>query len=143
MLSTYEIFVSGCKLSKKKKRKHEERLKVKIFLCRVGLGYLLNIVGFLIVCFTNRDTENEEDYAFFLFCIIVIFAVCLYAFITFILVYNVCTSTKEEMSEAVLDSYMMTYRILEIVFDVLVLVYSFIFSEWELTEFTIATTALS
>lgn len=149
LINTYETFSSGCRGKKKKKYKKTEdktnELKVKILLCRVGIGYLINIGGFIIVCFTNRDTEDEGDIAFFLFCFIVIYTVCFYAFITFLLVYRICmfSSRKELLSDSRFECFMMIYRCLEIIFDLVVLLYSLILSEWEMTEFTIATTALS
>ncbi|CAC5373917.1 PARP10_14_15 [Mytilus coruscus] len=149
LINTYETFSSGCRGKKKKKYKKTEdktnELKVKILLSRVGIGYLINIGGFIIVCFTNRDTEDEGDIAFFLFCFIVIYTVCFYAFITFLLVYRICmfSSRKELLSDSRFERFMMIYRCLEILFDLVVLLYSLILSEWEMTEFNIATTALS
>lgn len=141
-LNIYETFASGGKSSEKD---NEEKLKVKILLCRVGIGYIINVGGFLVVCFTNRDTNDEGDISFFLFCFIVMYTLCFYAFITFMLVYKILViSSSDDLSLDIrFERFMMIYRCLEVIFDITVLLYSLILSGWEMTEFTIATTVLS
>ncbi|XP_052087133.1 uncharacterized protein LOC127724244 [Mytilus californianus] len=122
--------------------------KIRILLLRLGIGYLINIALFLIVCFVNRKTKDEGDGGFLLFCAIVIFAVCFYAFITFSLVYRISRFSsnvddpKAEYKVSKYQKFMMVYKCLDVIFDIAVLLYSFILSDWELTAFTIAATAV-
>ncbi|VDI76352.1 Hypothetical predicted protein [Mytilus galloprovincialis] len=122
--------------------------KVRILLLRLGIGYLINIACFLIVCFVNRKTKDEGEGGFLLFCSIVIFAVCFYAFITFALVYRIsrfskdADNSKAEYKVSKYQKFMMVYKCLDVIFDIAVLLYSFILSDWQLTAFTTTATAV-
>ncbi|CAC5379918.1 unnamed protein product [Mytilus coruscus] len=159
MLSNYDSFANYVET----KHKTETDIlikKVRILLLRLGIGYLINIACFLIVCFVNRKTKDEGEGGFLLFCSIVIFAVCFYAFITFSLVYRISRfssivddpkddseykvddNSKAEYKVSKYQKFMMVYKCLDVIFDIAVLLYSFILSDWELTAFTIAATSV-
>ncbi|VDI26604.1 Hypothetical predicted protein [Mytilus galloprovincialis] len=149
MLSNYDRFVHylGTKHQNQKETKTLTK-KVRILLLRLGIGYLINIALFLIVCFVNRKTKDEGEGGFLLFCSIVIFAVCFYAFITFSLVYRLSRFSsnvddpKAEYKVLKYQKFMMVYKCLDVIFDTAVLLYSFILADWDLTKFTIAATAV-
>ncbi|XP_063404345.1 uncharacterized protein LOC134687817 [Mytilus trossulus] len=147
MLSHYDRFVHYLG-TKHQKEPNILTKKVRILLLRLGIGYLINIALFLVVCFVNRKTKDEGDGGFLLFCAIVIFAVCFYAFITFSLVYRLSRFSsnvddpRAEYKVLKYQKFMMVYKCLDVIFDISVLLYSFILADWDLTKFTIAATAL-
>ncbi|XP_052087105.1 uncharacterized protein LOC127724232 isoform X2 [Mytilus californianus] len=147
MLNNYDSFANYVG-TKHKKETDILIKKVRILLLRLGIGYLINIACFLIVCFVNRKTKDEGEGGFLLFCSIVIFAVCFYAFITFSLVYrisrfsSIVDNSKAEYKVSKYQKFMMVYKCLDVIFDIAVLLYSFILSDWKLTAFTIAATAV-
>lgn len=120
----------------KEKEKQQLNWKRRILLTRVTFGLIFNIVGFITVCVVNRNIYLDAKSAKGLFITIVVFTVMPYS-ITVVHVWF----TKHNIKKTNLA--MVFYRYFEILFDVLVLFYSLVLSELELTEFTKATSVLS
>jgi hypothetical protein len=133
-----------CCDDEEKSREKQIKFKVRVLAIRILFGFLTNIAVFISICVINRDTFIDNPTALGLFCIIILHIVILYGTVT---VYLLCSSSPETTEEFDEDIYgprtMTAYRFHEIIFDLLVLFYSLVLSEWEMTEFATATTVLS
>jgi hypothetical protein len=138
------VFENVCCHDKEQSREKQIKFKVRVLAIRILFGFLTNIAVFISICVINRDTFIDNPTALGLFCIIILHIVILYGTVT---VYLLCSSSPETTEEFDEDIYgprtMTAYRFHEIIFDLLVLFYSLVLSEWEMTEFATATTVLS
>ena len=139
-----QVFENVCCHDKEQSREKQIKFKVRVLIIRILFGFLTNIAVFISICVINRDTFIDNPTALGLFCIIILHIVILYGTVT---VYLLCSSSPETTEEFDEDIYgprtMTAYRFHEIIFDLLVLFYSLVLSEWEMTEFATATTVLS
>lgn len=141
LLNMYELCSkTKVDVSKESKDKRRNEAQQRILRIRIGIGFTVNIVGFIIVCVLNRDSFISGATALGLFSTIIVYTVLFYSTITMIL-QILCTGgiiSKQDQ-----NSCMACYRIYEIVFDTFILFYSLVLSKWEMTEFTTATTVMA
>ncbi|CAC5407712.1 unnamed protein product [Mytilus coruscus] len=122
---------------------NREICKYRILQIRIVLGIVFNIIGFIAVVAVNNENYKESNAALGFFILIV----------TFILIYyggflGLTCLLREVLKEGGDEKetglrVMIIYRVLEIEFDIFVLFYSLVLSEWEMTDFSIATTILA
>ena len=139
-----KVFENVCCHDKEQPREKQNKFKAIVLIIRILFGFLTNIAVFISICILNRYTFIDGATAIGLFCVIVLHIIILYGTVT---VFLLCSYTPETTVEFDEDRdgpmTMAAYRFNEIVFDLLVLFYSLVLSEWEMTEFAKATTVLS
>lgn len=122
-------------------QKEEHRLKwqTRILFFRTTFGLITNIATFIAVCVVNKKTFVDIPAALGLFIFIVMFTA-----LTYISTELVIWLIRNELYniDDVLRS-MIIYRIYEIEFDILMLYFSLVLSDWEMNQFTKATTVLA
>lgn len=140
LLNIYEL----CSVNVLENEKEERRIKAKrkILFIRLTVGCTTNIVGFILVCALDQENFLSGSTALGLFSTIL-----LYSF-TLILTTALClrilhkgTGPISDFDEN--DALMYGYRTSEIGFDIFILFYSLVVSEWKMNEFTTATTVLA
>lgn len=120
-------------------KKRELKRKTRILLIRVTLGLIFNVAGFITICVVNKEIFIEGNAARGLFITIVVFLVMSYIITEIgVWIWNYHNDNPDNLHLS-----MIFYRLYEIEFDVLVFFYSLVLSDWEMTEFTTATTVLA
>lgn len=117
------------------RKEYGSKWKTRILLIRVVFGFIFNVSGFITVCILNKETYIEDRYAQGLFISIITFTGTSY-----ILIELGVWFVRKVSSNLIC---MIFYRVHEIQFDVLMFFYSLVLSDWEMTDFTIATTVLA
>jgi hypothetical protein len=140
-----QVFENVCCHDEEQSREKQIKFKVRVLIIRILFGFLTNIAVFISICVMNMETFIDGPTALGLFCVIILHTIILYGTVT---VYLLCSYTPgTEALEFDEDrdgpTTMAAYRFHEIIFDLLVLFYSLVLSEWEMTEFATATTVLS
>lgn len=113
------------------------KCKRRILLIRVTLGLMFNIAAFITVCVVSKEIFIQKETALGIFWSIVVFTLISYITIGI----SVWLNDKNDDDELLIK--MISYRIYEIEFDILVLFYSLVLSNWEMTDFSTATTLLA
>lgn len=126
-----------------KSREKQNKSKVIILIIRILFGFLTNISVFICICVINRDTFIDGATAIGLFCVIIVHTIILYGTVTAYLIYSHAPETGDFDEDRDGPTTMASYRFNEIIFDLLVLFYGLVLSDWEMTEFATATTVLS
>ncbi|CAG2223989.1 unnamed protein product [Mytilus edulis] len=122
---------------------NRELCKYRILQIRIILGIVFNIIGFIAVVVVNNETYKESNAALGFFILIVTFILIYYGgFLGLTCLLREVFQHFGDETETGLR-VMIIYRVLEIEFDIFVLFYSLILSEWEMTNFSIATTILA
>ncbi|CAG2223990.1 unnamed protein product [Mytilus edulis] len=122
---------------------NRELRKYRILQIRIILGIVFNIIGFIAVVVVNIETYKESNAALGFFILIVTFTLIYYGGFLGLtcLLREVFRHFGNETETGL--RVMIIYRVLEIQFDIFVLLYSLILSDWEMTDFSIATTILA
>lgn len=140
LLNIYELWsVNVLEIEKEERRIKAKR---KILFIRLTVGCTSNIVGFILVCALNQENFLSGATAIGLFATILLdsFALVLTTALCLRILHK-GTGPISDFDEN--DALMYGYRTYEIGFDVLILFYSLVLSDWEMTEFTTATTVLA
>ena len=140
-----QVFENVCCHDKEQSREKQIKFKVRDLIIRILFGFLTNIAVFISICVMNMETFIDGPTALGLFCVIILHTIILYGTVTVYLLcsYTPGTETLEFDEDRDGPTTMAAYRFHEIIFDLLVLFYSLVLSEWEMTEFATATTVLS
>lgn len=138
-----QVFENVVCHDKEQSREKQNKSKVIVLIIRILFGFLTNIAVFISICVINRDTFIDGATAIGLFCVIILHTIILYGTVTVSLLCSNTPGTGEFDEDRDGPMTMAAYRFHEIVFDLLVLFYSLVLSEWEMTEFATATTVLS
>lgn len=107
-------------------------------LFRVGLGFILNTVGFIVICVIYKDAFLSTATTKGLFGVIIIYIAVFYGVVITIIIGYYSNSNKKEKT-----AYFGFYKMFDTGFDLLCLFYSLVLSEWEMTDFSKATTILA
>lgn len=127
------------KISDEQEKEHQLKWQTRILFIRTTFGLISSIATFIAVCVVNIETIVAKPAALGLFIFIVVFTALSYISTELVIwlirneLYNI---------DDVLRS-MIVYRIYEIDFDILMLYYSLVLSDWEMNQFTTATTVLA
>lgn len=119
-----------------------EKLRLKMLLIRTAVGLLVNVTGFLTVCGTNRTSYRKSGTAIGLFSAILLYNVLYYAVVTFSLMNGFSAKVKEGNWKEYFNRFVTMYRLFDIIFDVLLLLYNFFASRWTYSSTAVAITVL-
>lgn len=127
------------KIKDAQKKEHRLKWQTRILFFRTTFGLITNIATFIAVCVVNKKTFVDNPAALGIFIFIVVFTA-----LTYISTELVIWLIRNELYniDDVLRS-MIIYRIYEIEFDILMLYFSLVLSDWEMNQFTKATTVLA
>lgn len=113
--------------------------KNKIYFIRVFLGFICNMTYFVVVCVVNKDMFIEGPAAKGLFGIIIIHVAIMYS--TELCV--VCATSGRTICKT---KYFLElsahYKVNDIIYDIMLIFYSIVISDWLLTYFTLGVTII-
>ncbi len=113
--------------------------KNKIYFIRVLLGFICNMTCFVVVCVVNKDMYIEGPAAKGLFGIIIIHVVIMYA-TELCVVCAPCDHTVYRTKYFLeLSAH---YKVNDIIFDIILIFYSIVISDWLLTYATLVVTVI-
>ena len=113
--------------------------KNKIYFIRVLLGFICNMTCFVVVCVVNKDMLIEGPAAKGMFGIIIIYVVIMYA-TELCMVCATCGRTGDKTKHFLeLSAH---YKVNDIIFDIMLIFYSAVISNWFLTYFTLVVTVI-
>lgn len=122
LLSLYEILKSP--------NDRIEEKKLKVLMIRTAMGLLINVCGFLVVCGINRTGYRESGLSVTMFSIILLYNVFFYGVMTFALLKGFSSISTREDWFRYFKSFITVYRIMDIIFDILLFVYNLFADRW-------------
>ena len=113
--------------------------KNKIYFMRVLLGFICNMTCFVVVCVVNKDMLIEGPVAKGMFGIIIIHVVIMYA-TELCMVCATCGRTDDKTKHFLeLSAH---YKVNDIIFDIMLIFYSIVTSDWFQQYFTLVVTVI-
>lgn len=139
VLNCYET-LSWCGQNKKETDQATRNIwKKRILFGRVTLGLIFNITSFMVVCVVNKEVFIVGAAACVFFTFIVVFiAIYIAVEVVVLIQHEDGINSKDEFLK-----WMAFYRTYEIEFDILVLIYNLIISDWKMSTFTLLATLLA
>lgn len=117
----------------------DSELQIKLFFNRILIGFTINVSTFIVICLLNKDKILEGIWSNVMFGIIIIHILVMY-------VTDLCVAytVRHQISGSVI--YIMEliahYRLCDVMFDFLILIYTLVLSKWRLTVLTISVLTL-
>lgn len=113
--------------------------KNKIYFMRVLLGFICNMTCFVVVCVVNEDMLIEGPAAKGMLGIIIIHVVIMYA-TELCMVCATCGRTDDKTKHFLeLSAH---YKVNDIIFDIMLIFYSIVTSDWFQQYFTLVVTVI-
>lgn len=91
---------------------------VTFYIIRISIGEILNVVGFFTICATNRDNYRQNGVNFGLFMSIIMY----------IFIFHLISSFTGKISPYKSRKYFVMYKIADLMYDVLLLIYNYFLS---------------
>ena len=113
----------------------DSELQIKLFFNRILIGFTINVSTFIVICLLNKDEVLEGIWSNVMFGVIIIQILVMY-------VTDLCVAytVRHQISGSVI--YIMeliaNYRLCDVIFDILILIYTLVLSRWQLTVLVIS-----
>ena len=113
----------------------DEYWQIKIHFIRVTLGCIFNIATLIVICVLNRTNYVNSSSAVVLFTFLIIHLVWMYTT-------SFCVGVAANKDIFTIYIFHANYKLLDMLFDLYIIVYSLVLKDWQMTDIIITVTVI-